>query len=372
MPDWDAEGLLAGLEDERDREARRKLLDELDEQGIPLDELRRAATEERLVLLPVERVLGSGGPQYTLDELAERAGAPKDLAVAHLKAMGAPVPAPEDRLFDDADVESLKRLQRVIAAGMEPDAALEMDRTSSNAMARLADATRATIGESLLRPGDNELDLAHRYAAVAEALTPLIGPSFEYGFNFHLREAIRNDVIDRAARATGRLAFGSEIAVTFADLVGFTPLGETIPPDELGGIVDRLGELANGVAERPVQLIKLIGDAAMLVSPEPAPLLDAALELVEAGEREGGDFPPLRAGVAYGSAINRGGDWYGHPVNLASRLTSVARPSSVLTSEELQDVVGEDRYRWSFAGQRHLKGVRGETKLFRVRPAEAD
>jgi adenylate cyclase len=371
MPDWDAEGLLDSLDDERDREARRKLLDELHEQGFSLDELRRAVDEERLVLLPVERILGSGSPQCTLDELVERADVPRDLAVAHLQAMGAPVPGPDDRVFDDADVESLKRLRRVIDAGMDRDAALEMDRTSSNAMARLADTTRATIGESLLQPGDNELDLAHRYATVAEALAPITGPSLEYGFNFHLREAIRNDAVDRAARATGRLFAGSDIAVTFADLVGFTRLGEIVAPDDLGGIVDRLGELATGVARRPVRLIKLIGDAAMLVSPEPAPLLDAALELVEAGEREGGDFPPLRAGVAYGSALNRGGDWYGHPVNLASRLTGVARPGSVLASEELHDVVDGEAYNWSFAGQRHLKGVRGETKLFRVRPAES-
>ena len=108
----------------------------------------------------------------------------------------------------------------------------------------------------------------------------------------------------------------------------------------------------------------------MFVSPQPAPLVDAALQLVEASEAEGDDFPPLRAGVALGPALNRGGDWYGHPVNLASRITGVARPGSVLAAQEVHDAVGEDEYRWSYAGQRHLKGVRGETKLFRVRPAE--
>jgi adenylate cyclase len=119
-----------------------------------------------------------------------------------------------------------------------------------------------------------------------------------------------------------------------------------------------------------VQLIKLIGDAAMLVSPEPAPLLDAALELVDRGESEGGDFPPLHAGVALGAALNRGGDWYGHPVNLASRITAVARPSSVLADAEVRDAVGKDAYQWSFAGERHLKGVRGDVRLFRVRAPE--
>ena len=160
------------------------------------------------------------------------------------------------------------------------------------------------------------------------------------------------------------------MAVCFADLVGFTRLGEEVPPEELGGVVGRLGDLASDVARRPVQLIKLIGDAAMLVSPEPAPLVDAALRLVEASEAEGEQFPRLRAGLALGAALNRGGDWYGHPVNLASRITGVARAGSVLVAEEVHDAVGEDGYRWSAAGRRRLKGVRGETRLFRVRPAE--
>ena len=62
-------------------------------------------------------------------------------------------------------------------------------------------------------------------------------------------------------------------------------------------------------------------------------MLDAALALVEAAEREGEDFPLLRAGVAAGGALPRGGDWYGRPVNLASRITAIARPGSVLTDE---------------------------------------
>ena len=177
-------------------------------------------------------------------------------------------------------------------------------------------------------------------------------------------------MIDRTALATGRLNTGSEVTVAFADLVGFTRLGEELPPERLGGVVDRLGELAAEVAQRPVQLVKMIGDAAMLVSPEPAALLDATLTLVQRSEEQGDDFPALRAGVASGTALTRGGDWYGRPVNLASRITNIARPGSVLTSREVRDAVGEDGYRWSFAGDRKLKGVRGDTRVYRVRPGE--
>ena len=115
-----------------------------------------------------------------------------------------------------------------------------------------------------------------------------------------------------------------------------------------------------------MRLVKLIGDAAMLVGPEPGAVLDAALELVERASREGGDFPILRAGVASGEAVGRGGDWYGRPVNLASRITDRARPGSVLAAEQVHDAL-EDSYDWSFAGGRRLKGIDGEVKLYRAR-----
>ena len=89
-----------------------------------------------------------------------------------------------------------------------------------------------------------------------------------------------------------------------------------------------------------MRLIKTIGDAAMLVSPEPPAMLDAALALVDAADAEGEDFPSCKAGIAFGRRSRRGGDWYGHTVNLASRVTAIARPSSVLATEEVHDAAG--------------------------------
>jgi adenylate cyclase len=74
----------------------------------------------------------------------------------------------------------------------------------------------------------------------------------------------------------------------------------------------------------------------------------------------------LRAGVARGEAIARGGDWYGRPVNVASRLTGVARPGSVLATESVHDEA-EDAFTWSFAGKKKLKGVKEPLPLFRPR-----
>jgi adenylate cyclase len=160
-----------------------------------------------------------------------------------------------------------------------------------------------------------------------------------------------------------------EVSVCFADAVGFTSLGEILDAEGLGAVTGRLAEMASEVAGSRVRLVKMIGDAAMLVSPDGDALLDAALSLVEAAEAEGGDFPVLRAGVARGDALPRGGDWYGRPVNLASRITNVAYPGSVLAAGEAHDAAANG-YRWSFAGARRLKGIDGEVKLFRCRRDE--
>src|SRR5206468_4871250 len=129
----------------------------------------------------------------------------------------------------------------------------------------------------------------------------------------------------------------------------------------------RLGVLASGVADPPVRLVKMIGDAAMLVSPDQDALLDAALQLVRNAESEGAGFPPLRAGLATGPALARAGDWYGRPVNLASRITGRARPGSVLVTAEVRDAASAGEISYSFAGEKRIKGVRDPIPLFRVR-----
>lgn len=119
----------------------------------------------------------------------------------------------------------------------------------------------------------------------------------------------------------------------------------------------------------PVRFIKTIGDAVMFVSSDTAALLEVMLRLVDAAEADE-LLPRLRAGVAYGSAVSRAGDWFGSPVNTASRVTSVARPGAVLVTEAAREQTGEDeRFSWSAAGARHLRGIRDDVRLFRVRRA---
>ena len=363
--DFEAEGLLEDLEGDA-REARLELLRRLEAEGVGLEELRQAVAEGRLPLLPVERSLEDEGPRYTMEEVAERGGL--DLAYFErvLRALGVARPAPGERAFGEADVAAAKRLRQAREAGIPDEDQLELSRVMSRSMSTVAEAATRVFGEAFLRPGDSEYDLAIRYARATRELRPLLAAALEHIVTIQLRERVRQVAVGAAEREAGRLPGAQEITVSFADLVGFTKLGERVPADELGAIAGRLAELAEEVASPPVRLVKTIGDAAMLVAPETNPLLDAALSLVARAEAEGEGFPPVHAGVACGPALGRGGDWYGRPVNLASRLTDFARPGSVVASEEVWEAAG-DGYDWSFAGKRRLKGIRGEVAVYRVR-----
>jgi adenylate cyclase len=131
-------------------------------------------------------------------------------------------------------------------------------------------------------------------------------------------------------------------------------------------VAGRLEEMASAVAEPPVRLVKTIGDEVMLVSSEAEPMVAAALELIDAAEAEGQQFPWLRAGIATGLTLPQSGDYYGRAVNLASRLTNVARPGSVVLDEATKDVSGEG-FDYSYVGERRLKGLDYRVKIFRAR-----
>ena len=121
------------------------------------------------------------------------------------------------------------------------------------------------------------------------------------------------------------------------------------------------------MAEPPVRLVKTIGDAVMLVSTEAGPMVGAALGLIAAAEAEGEEFPWLRAGLATGPTLPQSGDYYGRSVNLASRITGVARPGSVVVDAATQEATGEEGFSYSYAGERKLKGIDSRVKLFRAR-----
>jgi adenylate cyclase len=366
--DWESEGLLEGLEGE-EREARESLLDQLEEAGVELDELREAVKEDRLALVPVERELGGDECELTEEDVAEKADVPLEFIRQQRRALGLPQVAADAKVFGDSDVEAAKQLKVFIDAGLQPEGVEEVARIVGQSMQRVARAVASLATESLLKPGDTERDLGLRFAGAARELAPLMGKQLDYVFRTQLREIVKNDVVDRAQMITGELPGSETVNVAFADLVDFTKLGENLPPDQVGRVAGRLERIASDIAEPPVRLVKTIGDAAMLVSEETEPLIVATIDLINAADVEGEDFPQLRAGIARGEAIGRAGDWYGRPVNVASRITGVARPGSVLTTKGVREQA-EDAFRWSYAGKRKLKGLSEQLPLYRARRLE--
>ncbi|MDA0165779.1 adenylate/guanylate cyclase domain-containing protein [Solirubrobacter ginsenosidimutans] len=361
---WDAEGLLDGLEDDTARAARRRLLDELHSGGMGLEELRRTVAEDKLVLAPVARALSSE-PRYTAREIAERAGVDLDFLIASRRALGLPSAGPDERVYGEKDLEATRLGTLHRQAGFDDEDALEVARVLGQGMARYAESTRALVARTFIEPGLDEYELAHRYRVAAEQLMPLAGPWLEHVFALHLQQVLRSDALTQEQRRAGKLDDTQQAVIAFADLVGFTELGESVPVEELGSVAGRLSQLAGDALEPPVRLVKLIGDAVMLVSPEPEPMLDVTLRLVELAAQDEA-VPPLRAGIASGQAVHRWGDWFGTPVNLASRLTTRARPSTVLVAEEVRDAV-DGGYAFSDAGRKKLKGFSAPVRAYRAR-----
>lgn len=321
--------------------------------------------EDRLALVPAELELG-GDAKYTPREIADDTGLDVDFLRVVWQALGMPRNDDDARVNAEEDLAAARQLKQFIDAGLPEDGIREVARVLGEGTSRLADATKTLIGEAFLHAGDTELAVSERYAGAAHAMVPMAINLMEHAYRLHLREQLRSDFLRQTELESGRIDQSEDVTVLFADLVGFTRLGEMVPPEDLREVAGRLEDLASEAVEPGVRLVKTIGDAVMLVSPRPAPAVATALELVARAAGAGDDFPGVRVGVAAGSALQRGGDWYGSPVNTASRVTGIAKPGSVLATADVRDGARDD-FAWSAAGRRRLKGVRDPVRLFRAR-----
>ncbi len=365
--------LLEGLEGAA-RAERAELIDWLFGQGITAAEIR---TTNPPLLLATRHVIGDDGTYVSSREISETYGIDLDLLQRVQRAVGlARVDDPDAVVYMRADGEAAAYTQRFIELGLNPDQIVLVVRVLAEGLSRAAEVMRYTALEAIMHPGVTELDIAKGSKALVSQIAPLLGPMIQEMLFMQLRHMMETEAVNAGERAAGKPLPGArEVSVAFADLVGFTKLGEVVSAEELGQLAGRLADLARELTAPPVRFIKTIGDAVMLVCPDPAPLLDTVLNLVEVVDTDDA-FPRLRAGVACGRAVSRAGDWFGSPVNAASRITGVARPGTVLAADSVCDAVRDTAagagFEWSFAGPRRLKGIKNETKLFRVRRNLAD
>jgi adenylate cyclase len=362
------EGLLDGLTPE-EQDARAELLEQLHAAGVPLEELRRAVEEDRLALLPVEQVL-AGEDVHTLAEMAASSGLDEASLMSYLAALG--LHASPDSTYNDNALAAATALRQLRDAGLEEAGIVDVGRVMGQSLVGVAEAMRSLVAESLLYAGDSERDLGLRYAAAARQLVPVLGPLLEFTVTMHLLELVRGDMVGNAERASGQLPGARRITAGFADLSGFTLLGERASAEEMAAIVRRFESLTASSTSSAVRHVKTVGDAVMLVADEPGPIVAALLELVGRAEVETDGFPRVHAGAASGRALRRGGDWYGQPVNLASRICTLASPGTLLGTQDVCDATS-DAHAWSATGPRRQKGLDEKIPLFRLDgPGEED
>ena len=363
------EQLLDGLEGNA-RAERAELIEWLLEQGIAADEIRASPVP---MLMAARRLMGDDGDYVSTREISEATGLEMELLQRVQRAIGlVRVDDPDAAVHLRSDGVAAAHAKQFLELGIHPDQVVQVVRVLAEGLSHAAEVMRYTALSTILQPGASELQIAQGSHALVTRIAPLLGPMIEDMLFMQLRHMMETEAVSASERAAGAPLPGARhITAAFADLVGFTRLGEEVPPEELGQLANRLADLARDVATPPVRFIKTIGDAVMFVCTEPAPLLDAILKLVDIIDSDD-DFPRLRAGIASGSAVSRAGDWFGSPVNIASRVTAVARPGTVLAAESVHDELGDGSgFSWSFAGPRHLKGIKDEVKLFRARRGES-
>ena len=365
--DSEISDLLDGLTG-RARAERAELILWLFEQGITAEEIRDSFAP---MLLAARRILGDDGSHISARQISDEVGIELDQLLRFQRASGLPqVDDPDAAVFMRPDGDTAVHIKRFLDLGIDPEQMLTVVRVLAEGLSNAAEVMRSAALGLVFHPGVTELEIAKGFQALVSQAAPLLGPMIQDMLLLQLRHVAETDAINANERRAGAPLPGARlVACAFADLVGFTRLGEELPPEGIEQLSNRLAEIAREVVVAPVRLIKTIGDAVMFVSTDTAALLDVMLGLVAATEADE-LLPQLRVGVAHGSAVSRAGDWFGSPVNLASRVTSAARPGAVLVSESAREQIGEyDRYRWSFAGSRRLRGVISDVRLYRVRPA---
>jgi adenylate cyclase len=287
-----------------------------------------------------------GAPEFTPAEVAAEAGVDLQQARRLWRALGFPAVPDDDRIFTRTDVAMLGAAAGLLEQeGAEPEVLLQLTRVTGQALARVAEAQVAAAADrlgDLLRAADTAEPAAiDEIVTLTETMVDTLNPFLSYAWRRHLLAAVWR----AAAAGGGQESADHVLIVGFADLVGFTAISQQLEERELAGVVDRFEALAYAhIPARGGRVVKMIGDEVMFVVEDAIDAAEIALALVEAYAGDDA-VPDIRVGLAMGPTLSWGGDLFGPTVNLASRLVNVARPATVLVSNELGTrLLGEPRF----------------------------
>jgi adenylate cyclase len=307
----------------------------------------------------LEQVLLGGPRRYTRLQAADRAGISPDLAKALWLALGFASMPDDEVAFTDEDVTALKHAAGLVEAGLiDADTLQSVTRMVGQSMSRLAE-WQSQLLVSLLTERPQAIPDGDLAGFVA-SLEPVLRQVQVHVWRRHLAAASQ-----RLLTADGTDPGSATLVVGFVDLAGYTSLSRQLAVPELSAVLEEFESLVAGlVAEQHGRIVKTIGDEVLYVVASPVGAAEIALRLQEraaASEL----LPPIRIGLALGTVLSRYGDVYGQVVNIASRLTGLARPATVLIDEQLAGALADDpRYQLSrlrptsVRGYRHLNGYR--------------
>ena len=176
-----------------------------------------------------------------------------------------------------------------------------------------------------------------------------------------------------------------EVSVLFADIVGFTPLGERLSPAQLVELLNEVFvEIDDLVIEEGLEKIKTIGDAYMVVGGLPVfrpdhleAVLRLALRMSEAVAKvPTPDGTPLRlrigvdTGAVVAGVIGRrkfSYDVWGDTVNTASRMESHGAPGRIHVTDRVAAAAAH-LFRFEARDPLHVKGKGEMATYFLVGP----
>jgi adenylate cyclase len=292
----------------------------------------------------LERAILGDLPRHTSNEVAESAGVSLADARRLWRALGF-ADAGEDPAFTDADLDALTVIAKLTDSDiLDFETAVKLTRAVGQTVARLADWQVATLAERVesVEAGD---DASGSRLFTAFQMAHEVEPAFErllvYAWRRHLAAAVgRVEALGAAAEELLTV----HLTVGFADLVSFTKLSNGLDEDTLGDLVETFeSKAADIVAGLGGRVIKTLGDSVLFVTENATAGVETALQIVDTIAVEE-QLPDVRVGLASGPVVTRLGDVFGSPVNLAARLTSVARRNRVIIDHDTAVRLPRDRF----------------------------
>ena len=292
----------------------------------------------------IETHLLGGERLFTLEDMSAALNISEEHARRVWTAFGFTIDNSDDRLFTADDVQALQ-LIHAVDADRPLEFEVAMARALGQTMSRLTDWEAHNIAERIrsdTESGRESLDLATMVKAVQRVQTLV--------WRRHLASALQNAL----ATTDG---VNRTLTIGFVDIVGYTSLSRQLDMTELDNLLDRFETNAyETITLRGGHVVKTIGDAVMFEVEDPiiAAEIGLALQLLSAEH----DLPPLRVGMALGTVLTRLGDIFGEPVNIASRLTSAARPGTILVDTTLASAAQDERYFFKSIGPLNVRGYK--------------